>query len=287
MAIRDEILRSPAWLQDHLEDENLRLFDVTTILRPDPEKGFAVESGRAGYDEAHIPGAGFLDLQGTFSVQDSPLRFTLPDADAFAAAAGAEGIGNGHHLVFYSTTNVMWATRLWWMFRAFGHDQVSVLDGGLAKWQSDGRSVSQEAASYPATSYTAKLAADRVADRSRVLAAIDSQASCVINSLGADQFRGESGNYGRPGHIKSSRNLPFYDLLDEDGCFLADDALHEKLAGTGALDAEEVITYCGGGIAATVDFFALSLLGMEDKVAVYDNSLSEWANDDSLPMEVG
>lgn len=279
-----DILVSTDWLQDHLEDPLVRVFDGTTILKPDPEKTFVAVSGKEDYDEGHIPGAGFLELQDEFSKEDI-LRFTVPDNKQFAAAAGNHGISNKSHIVLYATSNPMWATRFWFLFRAFGHEKVSVLDGGWAKWLAEGRAVSQEPATYPACSYSAELDTSRVAGKSDVLNSLDDSSVCILNALGRDQFMGEVAGYGRPGRIKNSENVPWSELLDDKGCFLPQADLKDKLGTTNALDADKVISYCGGGIAATVDLFALALLGMENKVAVYDASLSEWARDDSLPME--
>jgi len=282
-----DILVDTSWLAGHLDDPDVLVFDATAILRPDPGKGFVVESGKGRYDAGHIPGAGFLDLQGEFSDASSRLRFTVPDAAQFAEAAARHGISNHHHVVLYSTTPVMWATRMWFLFRAFGHDRVSVLDGGFAKWKNEGRSIEEVAVERPRGTYAAALNAARVADRDAVLRAIETPTACVLNSLSREQFVGEGGNYGRPGHIRNSRNVPWSELVDESGCFLPTAKLEAAMKASGALDADRVITYCGGGIAATVDFFVLALLGHEDKLAVYDNSLSEWAGDESLPMQVG
>lgn len=274
------------WLHAALPDDNIRVYDCTTILRPDPKQHFIVEAARDAYDEAHIPGAGFLDLQGTFSDQDSSLRFTLPSEQQFAAAASAAGISNHHHVVLYSTTVPMWATRMWWMFRIFGHENVSILDGGFGKWQAEGKPTTTEAPDHPAGTYSAAKDHGRVADKATVLAAIEDDNTCVINALSREQFRGEGSHYGRPGRIRNSESLPWNELLDmSTGCFLDEDTLRERLGTTSAHNADKVITYCGGGIAASVNLFALALLGHEDKVALYDNSLSEWANDHTAPME--
>ncbi|XOV89605.1 MAG: sulfurtransferase [Pseudomonadota bacterium] len=281
------MLVSTDWLHENLNNSNLRVFDCTTILRPHPEKTYEALPARETFDEGHIPGAGFIDLQGDFSAPDSPFRFTLPDAAAFAAAAARQGISNSSHLVLYSTTAPMWATRLWWMFRVFGHERVSVLDGGFPRWRAEGKPVDQAPPIYREGSYTATLDSSRVVDKAGVLAAIEDQNTCIINALSREQYRGEGPGYGRPGRIKGSESLPWSELLDELGCFLPAEKLREKLAGTSAPDAGRIITYCGGGIAASVTLFALALTGQEDRVALYDNSLSEWAADSSAPMETG
>lgn len=276
------------WLQASLADDNIRVYDCTTILTPNPDQTFTVTPAKESYNEAHIPGAGFLDLQGSFSEQDTHFRFMLPSEEQFAAAAAKAGISNDHHVVLYSTTMPMWATRMWWMFRIFGHENVSVLDGGFGKWTREEKPVSTEAPSHPEGSYRASKNPDRVADKEAVIAAIEDNNTCVINALSREQFKGEGSHYGRPGRIKNSENLPWNELLDpQTGCFLAEEILHERLGGTSVHDADRVITYCGGGIAASVNLFALALLGHEHKVALYDNSLSEWASDESAPMETG
>lgn len=281
-----EFLVDTDWLHASLSDDAIRIFDCTTILVPDARQTYTVQAARDEYDKGHIPGAGFLDLQAEFSDNDSKLRFTVPSNEQFALAAADNGIGNDHHVILYSTTLPMWATRMWWLFRIFGHDNVSVLDGGFAKWQREGKAVSREPAGYPAANYNARLDGSRVADKTEVLAAIGNPGTCVLNALSRAQFSGQGTHYGRPGRIKNSENLPFNELLDpETGCFLPDDQLRQKLASTSAVNAGRVITYCGGGIAASVNLFALALIGQEDKVALYDASLSEWARDESAPME--
>lgn len=283
-----EYLVSTEWLAAHLDDDGVRVFDATTILAPAEKGMYTVVSGRAGYDEGHIPGAGFIDLQDELSDKTTKLRFMMPPADQFGAAVGAKGISNDHRVVLYSQANVMWATRLWWMFRAFGHDNVAVLDGGLEKWKAEGRPLSTEAATYAPATFTATRRPGYFTDKDGVLAAIgDGSSTCVINNLAASQFTGTAkSNYGRPGRIANTVNVPYAGLLDEQGCLKPADVLREHFQASGALDAPEIVTYCGGGISATIGAFALTMLGRED-VKVYDGSMSEWANDHTLPMETG
>jgi thiosulfate/3-mercaptopyruvate sulfurtransferase len=126
-----------------------------------------------------------------------------------------------------------------------------------------------------------------IASKEDVLDAIENGAGCVVNALTPEQHRGEVAPYGRPGHIAASVNVSARDLVDrETGAYLPLDVLRERCQEAGTLSAGRVITYCGGGIAATSTAFVLTLLGKDD-VAVYDASLSEWARDESLPMEVG
>jgi thiosulfate/3-mercaptopyruvate sulfurtransferase len=283
-----QYLVETGWLEDHLGDPSLRIFDCSTRLVPDPVTTFRVEDCRAEFDAGHIPGAGYLDLQGELSDKTSRLRFTLPPPAQFESVMAVKGVGNEHRVVLYSRTNIWWATRLWWMFRAMGFDNAAVLNGGWEKWQAEGRPVSTAPSSYPPARFIAHPRPELVAQRDAVLAAIGNDRACVINALSPNQHNGSSAvHYGRPGRIKGSVNLPATALLDKaTNTYLSADELRRIADRIGALKAERVIAYCGGGIAATNDAFALALLGRAD-VAVYDASLSEWAADPELPMETG
>lgn len=214
------------------------------------------------------------------------LRFTFPTSEHFAAAMSRLGVGPEHEVVLYSTAKTQWATRIWWMLRAFGFERARVLNGGFAKWRAEGRAVDEGAADYPPARFTASLRPDMVAYRDDVLDGLKDDGCVVVNALAADKHRGEGIPYGRPGRIAGSVNLPADDLLDDEGRFLPAGRLRARFEALGIGPDKKVITYCGGGIAATADSFALALLGYPDG-AMYDNSMSEWANDDALPMAAG
>jgi thiosulfate/3-mercaptopyruvate sulfurtransferase len=250
--------------------------------------GYRVESGRGRWAQGHIPGAGFADLQEDLSDRRSPLRFTLPPADQFADAMSGYGVGQGIRVVLYDRFVNMWAARIWWMLRAFGFDGAAVLNGGWKKWTLEGRPVATDEGVRPRRPFTARPRPELVADKTGVLAALGQSDACVLNALTEEQHRGTGGvSYGRLGHITGTSNVPARALVDpETHAYLSDQALRAKFAAAGALEARRVVTYCGGGIAASSDAFALALLGRDD-AAVYDASLSEWAADPSLPMEQG
>ena len=150
-------LVGPEELRDALGDEQVRVFDTTVFLRRPAGGGpYTVESGRESYARAHIPRAGFADIPGALSDPASPYAFTLPAAEHFAAAAGRLGIGDGTHVVAYAQDTPMWATRLWWLLRYFGHDDTSVLDGGLAAWTAADGPVEPGQSTYPPASFTAR-----------------------------------------------------------------------------------------------------------------------------------
>jgi thiosulfate/3-mercaptopyruvate sulfurtransferase len=198
------------------------------------------------------------------------------------------GVRDTTRVILYSTANLWWASRVWWLLRVFGHDNAAVLDGGWAKWSRENRpSETGPAPARPPGDFTVRAVRDLMADKAEVLAAIGDDSVCTINALAPAQHSGTGGNsYGRPGRIAGSVNLPAAHLLDpETNPLLPAAALRERFAAAGALD-KRVITYCGGGIAASADALALVMLGHTD-VKLYDASLSEWAVDPALPMETG
>jgi thiosulfate/3-mercaptopyruvate sulfurtransferase len=285
---RPQYLIETDWLAQHLDDPAVRVLECTVYLHPKPDKGFRAESGRAKWAEGHIPGAGFADLIEDLSDRTSPLMYMMPSAAQFAAAMGRYGVGDGVRVVLYDRVVNMWAARVWWMLRAFGFENAAVLNGGWKKWTLEGRPVATDDGARPPRTFVARPRPELIADKKAVLAGVGDRATCLVNALSEEQHRGTGGvTYGRAGRIAGSTNVVARDLVDpKTHAYLPADALRAKFAAAGALDAGRVITYCGGGIAASSDAFVLALLGKDD-VAVYDASLSEWAADPSLPMETG
>ena len=286
---RERALISTDWLETHLGDPDLRIFDCTTYLRPAPpgEGPYHPESGRADYETEHIPGAGFLDVVGSLSRPHPTLHFMMPEPDEVAAVLGAQGAGDDHRIILYSAGHIMWATRVWWMLRACGVDEVAVLDGGWDKWKAEGRPVSGDPCAYPPATLTVRPRLNLFVDRSAVLDALEDGESCLINALNPDYYRGEGeSRYGRPGRIPGSVNVPALRLLRDTHDFVSLEEAKAVFEHTGATRAGRIITYCGGGISATVDNFMLYRLGF-DEVATYDASMGEWAQDPELPIERG
>jgi thiosulfate/3-mercaptopyruvate sulfurtransferase len=197
------------------------------------------------------------------------------------------GVGEGTRVVLYDRAVNMWAARVWWMLRAIGFDDAAILNGGWRKWTLEGRGVSTEPCAYPPGKLIPRPRPELFVDKSAVLAALGDRATCVLNALTEEQHRGTAGvHYGRPGRIAGSANVAARSLVDSAHAYLPLPELRKHFADSGALVSGRVITYCGGGIAASSDAFVLAMLG-HDNVAVYDASLSEWAADPSLPMETG
>lgn len=266
-------------------DETLRVFDATVHLVPNPP-GYKAVSGREDFDAGHIPGASFMDLLRDYADRDSRLNFMMPNDDALKTAYQAAGINTDSRVVLYCTGHMMWATRAWWMLYSTGHKNVSVLDGGFAKWSAEGRPLSTDTSSYPPGDFVPSRNSERWADKDKVLDAIEDGDICTINALSPGVYSGSADmHYGRKGHITNSINI-FYDTVMNEGCFRSAEALHKIFTDKGVLDKPRTIAYCGGGISATIDALALALIGYDD-VSVYDGSMGEWASDKSLPLVEG
>jgi thiosulfate/3-mercaptopyruvate sulfurtransferase len=277
------------WLEAHLADPNLRIFDCTTYLkRAEPGSGmpYLIASGRADYDEKHIPGAGFLDIQGELSDNATKLRFMLPSAEDFAVAMSGHGVGDGVRVILYSAAGIMWATRVWWTLRAFGFDDAAILDGGWEKWLAEGRPTSNEPCTYPSNKFVARPRPGMVIGKREVAAVLGSADTVIVNALSPELHAGKKpSRYGRPGRVPGSVNVPAATLIDsETKAFVPLAQAQPNFEAAGVDKSKDVICYCGGGISATVDLFMLYQLGY-DHLRLYDGSMGEWANDHSLPIE--
>jgi thiosulfate/3-mercaptopyruvate sulfurtransferase len=283
----DAIVESD-WLATHLDDPKLRIFECTTYLRytdNDPNLPYIVESGHADYETAHIKGAAFFDLQNELSNPDSPYRFTLPEYADLAGRFAEKGVGDDTRLILYSRGGNQWSTRIWWMLRSVGFDNAAILNGGWEKWDAEKRLTESGGREYPSASLTANPRPELFVGKDEVLAAIGDAGICTLNALSADMHSGENPRYGRAGRVPGSVNVPAVSLFNQnDKTFLPLDAVQNVFDSVGISRDQRVINYCGGGIAATLDAFLLHQLGYEN-LTVYDDSMSQWATDESLPIE--
>ncbi len=285
------------WLEARLGDPRLRIFDATAQLAfPDDNKDgyYRLTSGRASYVEEHLPQEAFADLLLELSDPDAKNAFTVPSSEYFARKIGELGLSNDDYVVVYDQYDHArsdkfyqhWAGRLWWHLRLEGFDRVAVLDGGLAQWKREGRATESGEFNYQPATFVARRRPELIADKAQVLAAIKREDVLLLNTVDPVTHAGGKNTFSRPGHIPNSENVYYEDIFDpQTGKLKSAEELRAHFQRVGALDpAKRTITYCGSGIAASVEALALATLGRED-VAVYDGSLTEWTADPALPLE--
>jgi len=274
-------LVSTDWLAEHMSAPDVRVVDGSWFL---PSAG---RDARAEYQETHIPGAVFFDID-DIADTDSPLPHTLPVPEKFSARVRKLGLGDGNRIVVYDALGLFSAARVWWMFRAFGHDDVAVLDGGLPKWLAEGRPTEAAPTMPQERHFTARLNHLMVRDLDQVRANIGSARAQLVDARSAGRFAGtdqEPRTELRGGHVPGSLNLPYGDLLDpETGTVLPADALRDRFETAGVDLARPIVTTCGSGVTACILALGLDLLGHRD-VAVYDGSWTEWGGREDTPIE--
>jgi thiosulfate/3-mercaptopyruvate sulfurtransferase len=283
-----QALISTEQLAAALGQGNLRIYDCTTYLDPPPpgsDEPYTAVPGRGTFEQAHIPGADFLDLQGEFSDATTRLRFMVPPITQLEAAFARHGLARGTRAVLYSIGTMMWATRFWWMLKALGFDDAAVLNGGFDKWKAEGRPTeSGPANGYPAGDFKAAPRPGFFVDKRAVLAAAGTDA-VIVNALGPQFHKGlEPSRYGRAGRIPGSVNVPAAMLVNSEKDFVTLTDAEAMFGAKGVTKDKRVICYCGGGISATIDLFLLYQLGYEN-LTLYDGSMGEWAKDPSMPIE--
>lgn len=275
-------LVSAEWLKQNIDAADLVVIDATVFITMDAHGNYESASGKAQFDDGHIPGAVFADLKGNLRDSDSPLEFGMPAPEEFATAMQALGVSDDSRVVIYDNMGSSWAARIWWMLRWIGFDRAALLDGGLTAWTAAGGELSTETESVSPGTLTVKARPHVIAYQDEIHASMEDDSIELIDSLHAAHYRGEMAMYDQPGHIPGARNIPVTSLFTETGQFKNADDLNAQLEG----DREKrTITYCGGGIAASGNAFALVRAGYTD-VAIYAGSLEEWAANPDNPMDV-
>ncbi len=267
---REQMLIEAEELIAKLGDPNLRIYDATILFfRQEGEP-----TAHAEYTRAHIPGAAFFDHE-QVSDPNNPYMYMIPPEAELAAQLGKLGIATDSEVIFYTPGMLPCATRAWWVLRYAGHDNVRVLNGGLAAWQAAGGEIEQGDNRYEPTTFVTQIRPEMFASKEDVLAALQAGNVCTVNTLTTESYA--------QGHIAGSTLLPCGDLMHEMAAFVDNETLAARLQSEA--EHERIITYCGGGIAATVNAMAHLMAGNKN-VAVYDGSMSEWAGE-GLPISQG
>lgn len=274
---------SPAWLAERLDGPDIRVIDASWFMPSDPR------DGKALYAERRIPGAIFFDIDAVAD-KNSDLPHMLPSPEQFASQMRKLGVGDGMRLVIYDSAGIFSAPRVWWSFRAMGHEDVVVLDGGFPAW---------EAAGYPIETgppqlrgerhFSARLRSDLVRDLADMRRLAESGSAAILDARPAARFRGETPEPRpglRSGHIPGSHSLPANLLLDEQGRLRSSEELEKVFADAAIPLSRAPVGTCGSGVAAAIVALALARLGRWD-AAVYDGSWTEWGAQADTPVTTG
>jgi thiosulfate/3-mercaptopyruvate sulfurtransferase len=272
-------LVSTEWLAAELGASDLKIVDATFVLPADNR------TPRKEFEAAHIPGAVYFDID-DISDTSNPLPHMLPSPEKFASRCQSLGIGDGNRIVIYDNSPYRSAARAWWMFEYFGAHSVAILDGGLSKWQAEGRALESGPQTVRHRHFTVQPDVLLVRSFDQMKTNLTTKAEQVLDARGAARFKGQEPEPRaglRGGAIPGSFNLPFGGLFNEDGTYKTGDALKAAFEASGIDLAKPVITTCGSGVTAATLAFGLHLLGKKN-VPVYDGAWAEWGGRSDTPV---
>lgn len=273
-------LVSTEWLEENLTNENVRILDASWHL---PNSG---RDAMAEFNEEHIPDALFFDIDEIADL-DNALPHMMPSNEKMSSRIRAMGIKETDHVIVYDNSSFSTAARAWFMFKNFGHESVSILNGGLPKWLSEKRPMDQDIVAFGNSHYNATKDESRIRNIEDIRCNIDNQNEQVVDARAAGRFNGtapEPRPESRSGHIPGSYNVPFNILLNEDRTYKSKDELKAAFVDAGVDLDKPIITSCGSGVTACVLLFALDQIGHTQN-ALYDGSWTEWGCRTDTPIE--
>ena len=270
------------WLKKNLNNPNVRIIDGTWHMPTSGLNAFEV------FKEKHIPNAIFVDLEET-SDQKSNLPHMMPDNVYFSEKISLLGINNNDHLVIYDMYGMFSAARIWFMFKAFGHEKISILNGGFPAWIDSNGEISNQINNLESTNYKANLNKSLIVNYKEVLDNLLNNKYQIIDARSPDRFSGNS-EEPRPGmksgHIPKSKNLYFNDLIDPSTKkFIKKKEIENLIKKLGIDIKKNIICSCGSGVTACILKFALELLNENKNIKIYDGSWSEWGTKEDSPCE--
>jgi thiosulfate/3-mercaptopyruvate sulfurtransferase len=273
-----EVLVDTAWVADHLNDPKVRIVESNEDILL--------------YDQGHIPGA--IKIDWVSDLNDPVVRDYL-DRAHFEKLLSSKGISNDTTVVFYGDKNNWWATYALWVFKLFGHKDTRIMNGGRAKWIAEGRDLSKEVPSYPATSYTAQERDDKTirAFRDEVREHIRKSGVALVDVRSPQEFSGERTHMPeypqegtlRGGHIPTAVSIPWAKAVKEDSTFKSTEELQALYGSQGVTPDKDVIAYCRIGERSSHTWFVLTYLLGYPRVRNYDGSWTEWGNSVGVPIE--
>lgn len=281
------------WLAAHLDDANVRIIDARWYLL-DPAKG------EADYSKGHIPNAIYLSVDrhlASHPLADARTgRHPLPEPAAFEETmnnagvfGNATGISPDTQVVAYDDAGGANAARLWWLLRYFGHENAALLDGGLPQWLKEGRALATDIPKFPRGDFHAQPNRNLMVTKQEMIEKLRKDRALVLDARIRDRYEGKSDPIDpRPGHIPGAKSAPVAANLRgaDDLRFREPADMQAHYDALGADGADEIIAYCGSGVTAAADVFALQLAGY-DNTRLYVGSFSEWSRDPELPIATG